>query len=128
MCFLGYASHHKGYQLLNLDSNTVFVSWDVKFYEYDYPFAVDHHHYNFELPNDHSSILNPISTLTPTTCSNSNPSLKPTRTIHKPHWLQDYICAYLDPHSALINDYRQKVNTIIDQEPMSYTQANKVKE
>ncbi|XP_019223507.1 PREDICTED: uncharacterized protein LOC109205272 [Nicotiana attenuata] len=37
--FLGYSSHQKGYKLLGLQTKTVFVSRDVKFYENHFPFA-----------------------------------------------------------------------------------------
>ncbi|KAL4580545.1 hypothetical protein LXL04_016743 [Taraxacum kok-saghyz] len=38
--FLGYSLEQKGYKLLSLDSNSVFVSRDVKFYESVFPFKM----------------------------------------------------------------------------------------
>lgn len=38
--FIGYPQKQKGYKLLNLLDNTVFVSRDTKFYEYIYPYQV----------------------------------------------------------------------------------------
>ena len=38
--FLGYPQTQKGYKLLNLTNNTMFVSRDVKFYENIYPYKV----------------------------------------------------------------------------------------
>ncbi|XP_052622580.1 retrovirus-related Pol polyprotein from transposon RE1 isoform X1 [Lactuca sativa] len=38
--FLGYSSDKKGYKVLSLDSNLIFVSRDVKFYESVFPFKL----------------------------------------------------------------------------------------
>ena len=40
MCFFGYSSEQTGYKVLSLDSNFVFVSRDVKFYESVFPFKL----------------------------------------------------------------------------------------
>nr|KAJ0195950.1 hypothetical protein LSAT_V11C700347840 [Lactuca sativa] len=40
--FLGYAFDKKGYKVLSLDSNLVFVSRDIKFYESVFPFKLKH--------------------------------------------------------------------------------------
>ncbi|XP_052626898.1 uncharacterized protein LOC128133479 [Lactuca sativa] len=40
--FLGYAFDKKGYKVLSLDTNLIFVSRDIKFYESVFPFKLKH--------------------------------------------------------------------------------------
>ncbi|KAL2904103.1 Retrovirus-related Pol polyprotein from transposon TNT 1-94 [Bienertia sinuspersici] len=44
--FLGYPQTQKGYKLLNLSTNVVFVSRDVKFFEHIYPYKLFHKNNN----------------------------------------------------------------------------------
>lgn len=58
--FLGYPQHKKGFKLLNLLSNTMFISRDVKFYEYLYPYQIFKPKHTPQTPlqiNEHPSVL-----------------------------------------------------------------------
>lgn len=120
--FLGQANHHKSYQLLNLDSNIVFVSRDAKFYESIYLLASKPTLPEFWHPTDNHTSLKPKVT----SIESSDPILRPAINIHKPFWLHDFICTSSNPQST--NDYRQKVNEVIDYEPVNFNQASKIKE
>lgn len=128
--FLGHSSQHKGYHLLNLDTNNVIVSRDVKFYETSYPFLKSQSTSNPEPPNDdpfpHQFNSDQVSIPAPN--NNLGFSSKPARTVQKPHWRQDYIFSSNNHGNALMNDYREVVHNVIFQEPQYFHQGNKIKE
>lgn len=51
MCFLGYATDYKGYKVLDLDTNQIFVSRNVTFHETIYLFKTRTH------SDDHDSLF-----------------------------------------------------------------------
>ena len=58
--FLGYPQSHKGYKLLNLTNNSIFVSRDVRFYENIFPYKI-FHSASSEIKETELNV-NPIST------------------------------------------------------------------
>ena len=86
--FLGYPYGIKGYEALDIDSNSVFISRNVQFYEHIFPFAdsntpstsfldsfVFHHYVSSSCNPDCNSIPTPISTSTHVSSSISLPTV-----------------------------------------------------
>lgn len=98
--FLGYPSGYKGYKLMDLESNRVFISCNVLFHEDIFPLCS-------KAPDS------PINSFTPADTSPSphNPSISKTQTFppsseisstrnkKPPSYLQDYICNSLQSNS-----------------------------
>lgn len=86
--FLSQASNHNRYQLFNLDSNTVFLSTDLNFYESTYPFATKSNQ------PDLDNFIESCSMNLETHPSPSNPNhsyYRPTRLTHKPPYKITYV-------------------------------------
>lgn len=57
--FIGYPPHIKGYNLCELSTKRIFISRDVIFHEYQFPFyEVDHIHLSSSDPFNHISLPN----------------------------------------------------------------------
>ncbi|XP_062086085.1 uncharacterized protein LOC133792185 [Humulus lupulus] len=106
--FLGYPMGMKGYKLLDLDTNRVFVSRDVQFHEHIFPYASstslssDYAHFFSssllplcDVSTDLSDASNLISSFTPLVSNHqpSSSSSRPTRNSKRPSYLNDYHCS-----------------------------------
>ena len=112
--FLGYPFGYKGYKLLDLESNKIYISRNVIFHESLFPFA--HSAVSSDVVdffNDHV-LPKPIQSISEPSCSQPNMSssyspkcisspdsiqtaLRPRRVTTKPTYLSDYHC-YLTKH------------------------------
>ena len=145
--FLGYPSGYKGYKLLDVQSNEIFISRNVVFYENLFPFLQSTDvadkdkffpHLYTDVPVADVSPDVPSSSTDPSVIETTEPS---TRRVSKPpRYLQDYECnsvtsctehpisnflsyeALSDPYQIFIN----AVNSI--PEPRNFAQACKLKE
>ncbi|KAL0448135.1 UNVERIFIED_CONTAM: Retrovirus-related Pol polyprotein from transposon TNT 1-94 [Sesamum latifolium] len=112
--FLGYVQDEKGYKVFDIDNKVAFVSRDVKFHEYGFPYLTTHS----SSVSDSVVILNPISDTIPLPPSSSSTSSlvpveesspppvsavtsKPHRQIRPPVWLKDFHCHSQFNHSSL---------------------------
>ncbi|KZV44334.1 hypothetical protein F511_18136 [Dorcoceras hygrometricum] len=142
--FLGYPPGYKGYKLINLDTNEIFISRDVIFHEHVFPFQ----HISdsgLQPSNIFSNDMLPIqyfvnkSTAPPDpTPLNSQQQSRSKRTSHPPHHLQDYhcymisspststaypLCSFVD-YSNLSPSHRNFVNNVSSViEPTTFSQA-----
>lgn len=87
--FLGYASHQKGYKLMNLNFGQYLVSRDVCFYETNYPFSKPTHTGSslmFPQQQSFTDILSPIDKITksPHITPVSSPPITPVLLQHAP--------------------------------------------
>lgn len=119
--FVGYPASQKGYKLLNLKNNKIFVSKDVHFHEKYFPFHFSNtpktsYSHQFFLPvttdlstcsdqnffyaelTSNTSHLTPISTSIPIPTPSPPPIRKSTCSTKPPSHLQDYVCT-LSHHS-----------------------------
>lgn len=115
---LGYPQHQKGYKLLNLTNNIMFVSRDVKFYETIFPYKIFSSHSSLtpqssqtpqncpetytDCPEPQPQIPDPVENIIPENVApNIEPDLIPeapappelrksTRTLRQPEWMKDY--------------------------------------
>ncbi|KAL6328799.1 hypothetical protein AAG906_003816 [Vitis piasezkii] len=96
--FLGYPPGYKAYKLLNLSTNTTFISGDVIFNESIFPFQNDDSqpcHFDF-----FSDLVLPLP-ISISSNDSTNPSFspisfsldRPTRSRRAPSYLQDYHCS-----------------------------------
>ena len=95
--FFGYPSGYKAYKLLDLSTNTIFISRDVIFHESMFPFQNDDsqpYHFNF-----FSNLVIPLH-ISISSNNSTNPSSSPissyfdcpTYSRKAPSYLQDYHC------------------------------------
>lgn len=114
--FLGYPSGYKGYKLLDLTTNKVFVSRDVVFHEHTFPF----HSPNTSLPTSSFPLHIPLSSQPDSPSQHilsidhilSSPAAPPHasslpvkttssgRIIKSPKYLNDYICGNIQSNCA----------------------------
>ena len=96
--FLGYPPGYKAYKLLNLSTNTTFISRDVIFHESIFPFQND------DSQPCHSDFFSDLVLSLPISISSNdstNPSFsptslsldRPTQSRRAPSYLQDYHCS-----------------------------------
>ena len=149
--FLGYPPGCKGYKLLNLDTNAIYISRDVVFHEALFPFQTNNQEPSLSelfsdnvLPSAHRSTFSSPLTLvndpTPTFPKQNlvtTPSC-PSQVAKPPSYLQDYHCyatvsqptPVLYPLSSVLSydklssSHRALVHAIFSHvEPTSFTQA-----
>lgn len=88
---------YKGYKLLNLSTNDIFISRNVVYYETEFPFSSTP---SSIFPLSVSDIPLHTSTSTPVQSTSSSPPLSAVnppkttsgRTIKSPTYLQEYVC------------------------------------
>ena len=85
--FLGYPFGYKGYKLLDLSTNQIFISRNVQFHEMIFPFIKTS-------PTSHDFFSNRVS---PSSSISSSNSARPQRVTRPPPHLNDYHC-YLTKH------------------------------
>lgn len=143
--FLGYPSGYKGYKLLNLSTNDIFISRNVVFYESDFPFAFDSSSLfpisNSDLPflSTSSAPIPPSQPQSTSTTSFPVTTTSSSRHTKTPLYLQDYVCGAVvsTPYpihqylsiSHLSSSYSIFCNNIVAiPEPHTYKQASKYPE
>lgn len=138
--FLGYPTGCKGYKLLDLQSNSIFVSRNVVFYEDMFPF------HRPEISHDVQIFFAHIGHSSPETEATASESPSPpvatdsARRVSKPSsHLQDYHCYAMDSSTehpisnvvsyAELSDYMIFINAVHSiAEPSTYAQARKFRE
>ena len=141
--FLGYPSGYKGYKLLDLQTNNVFISRNVVFHETLFPYLQSSTPTGYE--RFFPRIFTPTEPSEPASCS-TPPVIPqhvnvPTKRISKPpRHLQDYQCSSavsstehpisnVISYAALSDPYMIFINALNSiPEPSSYAQARKIKE
>lgn len=102
--FLGYSSSHKGYNLINLSSNKVFVSREVRFHENIFPFSS----LKPDTPLFSPPIFQcfddsfPLVMTPPPSATTPSVSLRHSARSSRPHvWTKDFVCPSF-PHSSSV--------------------------
>ncbi|KAL2242589.1 UNVERIFIED_CONTAM: Retrovirus-related Pol polyprotein from transposon RE1 [Sesamum indicum] len=135
--FLGYAQGRKGYKVMSLDTNEIFVTRDIIFHEQNFPFHKEKHDdvpcplptvfYNLETDiekdNEHH-----IPTDSPV------PLRRSTRPSNKPAWMNDFVCnkaaGTIFPADIKVNpNYSCFVHNLnLIHEPKTYSEAQNQEE
>ena len=139
--FLGYSPGYKWYKLLDLSTNTVFISRDIIFHESAFPLS------SFPSPTSTtnifsdrvlpiSSLPSPTSTSTPSSLDTSTVSTCPHQVRRPPTYLQEYHCSFSSSsftshlfshvlsYQKLSLSYKSLIHAIFfNIEPTTYSQA-----
>lgn len=100
--FLGYPSGYKGYKLMDLESNRIFISRNVLFHEDIFPLrskASDLQQFPTSKLTPKDTSTPPENTLSKTQTISPSSEISSTRNKKPPSYLQDYICNSLQSTS-----------------------------